>query len=429
MLRPAPTDRLISVAPGAAPCSRVPSVSVVSRPATMPATCVPCPPADRVSVSLTAVRSRKHESWGSGSGRPRSASGPQMFFMLSFTALEPSALRRNGCVPSTPVSMTAADTPRPSTGRPCPSRSCARACSPRVATFEVDRYSRIGWSPSTYVTPACPRTAAIWAAVPRATATLILFQVVTSVRPVSATAWRAASMLVPCTNTGIGPVAVVSVRASAADTGASGLLACAGETDARDMDMTVRTATVSSRVVRRMRGLLQQAGVTLIYLHYRRWPSFRNTRPSRPRSASVETIRPVGQVAGERGRGAHAPRIGDQLPQAIDVHQRQPQHDQRHPVVAGRGEEGLGLAQQQSLLLRLVAHVQHGDVGPDGTWPARSALGIGPDEPLVADPEVEAFAVDLDHVRQRQCQPADILGISHPDRSWPPRPACAQANR
>src|SRR2546423_848703 len=149
MLSPAPTDRLISVAPGAAPCRWVPSVRVVSRPATMPATWVPCPPADSVSVSLTAVRSAKHESFGNGSGSPRSVSGPQMFFMLSFTALEPSALRKNGWVPSTPVSMTAAETPRPSTGRPCPSRSWARACSPRVATFDVDRYRRIGWSPST----------------------------------------------------------------------------------------------------------------------------------------------------------------------------------------------------------------------------------------------------------------------------------------
>src|SRR2546423_3452591 len=105
MLSPAPTDRLISVAPGAAPCSFVPSVSVVSRPATMPATCVPCPPADRVSVSLTAVRSRKHESLGSGSGTPRSASRPPSFFLLSFTATEPSALRRYGCLPARPPSV------------------------------------------------------------------------------------------------------------------------------------------------------------------------------------------------------------------------------------------------------------------------------------------------------------------------------------
>ena len=89
----------------------------------MRATWVPWPPADSVSVSLTAVRSAKHESFGTGSVRPRSVSGPQMFFRLSLTALEPSALRKNGWVPSTPVSITAADTPRPSTGRPCPSRN------------------------------------------------------------------------------------------------------------------------------------------------------------------------------------------------------------------------------------------------------------------------------------------------------------------
>src|SRR5256714_13395659 len=86
MLSPAPTDRLISVAPGAAPCSFVPSVSVVSRPATMPATCVPCPPADSVSVSPEAVRLRKHESLGTANRVPRSVSGPRTFCTSSFTA-------------------------------------------------------------------------------------------------------------------------------------------------------------------------------------------------------------------------------------------------------------------------------------------------------------------------------------------------------
>src|SRR2546423_5654276 len=102
MLSPAPTDRLISVAPGAAPCSFVPSVSVVSRPATMPATCVPCPPADSVSVSPEAVRVREHEAVGTGHGMPKAGSRPPAVLMFSFTALEPSALREKRCVPSTP---------------------------------------------------------------------------------------------------------------------------------------------------------------------------------------------------------------------------------------------------------------------------------------------------------------------------------------
>src|SRR5262249_37477565 len=52
---------------------------------------------------------------------------------------------------------------------------------------------------------------------------------------------------------------------------------------------------------------------------------------------------------------------------------------------------------------------------------ARAALRIGPDEPLVAHPEVEAVAVDLLHVRQRQCEAAHVVGIGHrgflPDRT------------
>ena len=41
------------------------------------------------------------------------------------------------------------------------------------------------------------------------------------------------------------------------------------------------------------------------------------------------------------------------------------------------------------------------------------ALGVGPDEALVAHPEVEAVAVDLLHVRQRERQPAYVVGVSH----------------
>ena len=58
-------------------------------------------------------------------------------------------------------------------------------------------------------------------------------------------------------------------------------------------------------------------------------------------------------------------RVGHELRQTRDVHLRHRQHDQRRAVAAGRGEEGLGLAQQECLLLRLTADEQHGDVGPD----------------------------------------------------------------
>src|SRR3954470_7377663 len=47
----APVEMSTRLAPGAAPCSFVPSVSVVGRPATMPLTWVPCPPPEMVSVS------------------------------------------------------------------------------------------------------------------------------------------------------------------------------------------------------------------------------------------------------------------------------------------------------------------------------------------------------------------------------------------
>jgi predicted ATPase len=122
----------------------------------------------------------------------------------------------------------------------------------------------------------------------------------------------------------------------------------------------------------------------------------------------------VGEVAGEVGWRAHSPRVDHEFRQPIDAHPRQPQHDQRQPVVRGRREEDVGLTQKQRLLLGFVADVQHRDVGPDDARSTRDAFRVRPDEPLVADPEVEAVAVDLDHVRQRQRQAADIVGVSHP---------------
>ena len=91
----------------------------------------------------------------------------------------------------------------------------------------------------------------------------------------------------------------------------------------------------------------------------------------------------------------------------------QPQHHQRQAVVAGRGEELVRLAEQQGLLLGLVADVEHRDVGPDAPRLTRQPLGVGPDETLAADAEVEAVAVDLRHVRQGKRQTAHVIGVSH----------------
>ena len=88
-------------------------------------------------------------------------------------------------------------------------------------------------------------------------------------------------------------------------------------------------------------------------------------------------------------------------------------------MIAGTREDksGEALAEQQGLLLRFVTDVQHRDVGADDALPARSALGIGPDEPLVGDPEVETVAVDLHDVGQGEGQLADVVGVSHRGRS------------
>ena len=82
MTMPAPVEIDTSLAPGAAPWSLPPSVSVVGRPATMPLTWVPWPPTDRVSVS-TKVGRRWTEQV--------SVSGSQSALRLATTALEPSA--------------------------------------------------------------------------------------------------------------------------------------------------------------------------------------------------------------------------------------------------------------------------------------------------------------------------------------------------
>src|SRR5262249_54073550 len=102
---------------------------------------------------------------------------------------------------------------------------------------------------------------------------------------------------------------------------------------------------------------------------------------------------------------------------------------QRPVTVPGRGEEEPRLAEEQGLLLGLVADEQHRDVAADDPWLSRPALGIGPDEPLAAHPEVEAVAVDLLHARQGQRQAAHVVGVSHGGASPGTATAYAQARR
>jgi hypothetical protein len=71
--------------------------------------------------------------------------------------------------------------------------------------------------------------------------------------------------------------------------------------------------------------------------------------------------------------------------------------------------------------------LKHRDVDPDAPALARPALGVRPDEPVTADPEVEAVAVDLLHVRQGKRQAAHVIGVRTRDRrrdmpSAPTRP-------
>ena len=128
------------LAPGAAPDNEDPSVSVVGRPATMPLTCVPCPPPEMVSVSTL-----------SGSATTQSVlvfdSSRQRLFRLATTAL-PSSSCRYGCVGSTPESMTATETPLPSSASPFAPVSVATASAPRVAVFDVSWVKAIGVLPS-----------------------------------------------------------------------------------------------------------------------------------------------------------------------------------------------------------------------------------------------------------------------------------------
>ena len=93
------------------PAAAPPSVSVVGRPATMPLTCVPWPPPEIVSVSTMFGTATTQSVLVVDSSRQR-------LFRLATTALLPSALRKYGCVGSTPESMTATETPLPSRAWP-----------------------------------------------------------------------------------------------------------------------------------------------------------------------------------------------------------------------------------------------------------------------------------------------------------------------
>ena len=72
------------------------------------------------------------------------------------------------------------------------------------------------------------------------------------------------------------------------------------------------------------------------------------TRPAQPAAAGRQLSREAapGAPSVQCVRRAHPPRVGHELLQAPGVHVRQAQHHQRPAVVAGRGEEQPGLAEE-----------------------------------------------------------------------------------
>ena len=131
---------LTRLAPGAAPCILVPSERVTSRPATMPLTCIPCPPPETRSVSAEPA---------STGAQVLSVNGSHTILRFLTTAEVPSAFCRNGWVGSTPESMTATETPLPSRLVPSAPVRVARASLPRVAVLDVESSILMGWLPST----------------------------------------------------------------------------------------------------------------------------------------------------------------------------------------------------------------------------------------------------------------------------------------
>ena len=134
-------------------------------------------------------------TWQSASVRSQST------LLLLTTADPPPGSWRNGCVGSTPESMTPTETPLPVRAVPSAPVRVLIASSPRVEVWEVYWLISIGWLPSRYVTPGTARAAVICARVPRATTTAILSNVVTVDIPVVVTAPLAAARLLPCTRT------------------------------------------------------------------------------------------------------------------------------------------------------------------------------------------------------------------------------------
>src|SRR3954464_2722316 len=84
----APVEMSTRLAPGAAPWSFVPSLSVVGRPATMPLTWVPWPPPEMVSVSVPMP---PIDGTGTTQSGVEFDSSRQTLLRLATTALPPSA--------------------------------------------------------------------------------------------------------------------------------------------------------------------------------------------------------------------------------------------------------------------------------------------------------------------------------------------------
>src|SRR4051794_18992571 len=95
--------------------------------------------------------------------------------------------------------------------------------------------------------------------------------------------------------------------------------------------------------------------------------TFNVSRPGRCSARSwIRRVSSVVEVVGESVRGTHTPCVGDQFPEAVDVHLCQSQHDQGKAVIGGRGEERGGVPGAERPLFRLLAGVQHPEVGPGG---------------------------------------------------------------
>ena len=112
-------------------------------------------------------------------------SSRQALFRLRTTAVPPSASLKSGWVGSTPESMTATETPVPSSLVPLAPVRVSRASAPRVAVLEVSSKNRIGLVALEVGDAGLLSGGGDLARVPLATATPILSNVVTSRRPLA----------------------------------------------------------------------------------------------------------------------------------------------------------------------------------------------------------------------------------------------------